>query len=982
MLTSTQREAVEEISKPLCVKAGPGTGKTMLLVEKIAHLIEKKNILPIQILTLTFTQKAAKELSERVEKRTGNIFMTYTFHSFALSILQTISREPESIVVLKDVDSIHFLVQKIKEYGYDEELKKDALFLAKEFYKTINSLKDQGISKQNLALVEFNQMHMRQHFIQLYTDYEKYKRKKNVCDFHDLEQKLYTYIMKKDEIAQKIAKIYPYIIVDEFQDTSPLQCKILEKLAQFNKHITVVGDEKQSIYGFRGTHTNSFETFQETFSNSKTLFLKEQFRSSLQVIKANNLLISQMVNEEEQLLLPQNSNKGEISKIVCRDEQEQYQHIVSKIQEFIEHNTSSTNKKTLGVVARTHSQLKELVLYAQQFGVEISYGQEDIFHTPSIEKLLNYLHIISNPKQSEKYIFSVFEQLEIPQFIPQFILHQARMFETDIYTFLKRYGANPKSKPFSEIYEQYEKDVEFICFKIEKLLSYIQEFESHRKIRKIMLQIMQDEEIYEKALTRNDAKLISNYNSLLQFISEYEKLSNSSNITDFLSYIQTAKDLHHNIVDSKISLNITNAQNLISAMTVHQAKGKEFDEVCILQCTNKYFPLPFRDEFLKHSYSITKEQSNEEELRLFFVAISRAKERVELLVPEFNSKGTPLQESPYLELIKSVTTKSIPKQHDLTRQTNVSKELLTKMIFALQRDDFSYAKKILKEFELIATSSKDLRHYEEEYVNKNNQIFQRKEEDGSYKKRVFSVSQIKTYQQCPKKYYYSYICRIPSEPKHFFSFGTSVHQVFELLMPMFDKELPKEEIMLYALHLLSMHWRSLGYESVNQEKEYFKKGLQAVEDFVEKELERRKNLGILHQGLEEEFRIKLGSEEFEMLGYIDRVDKDKNGNIHIIDYKTSKSMAYNSQLQEDLQLYTYALAYKQLKGEYPKTMALWYVIHNRIAQVEFKEDVVHKVQQKLIEGIQAINSNNFEASPSYFNCTYCDFKDICKDSLK
>ena len=975
MLTPTQKEAVEELNVPLCVKAGPGTGKTMLLVEKIAYLIEQKDVLPLQILCLTFTQKAAKELSDRVEKRTGNIFMSYTFHSFALSILQTISKEPESIVVLKDVDSIHFLLQKIKEYGYDEELKKDALFLAKEFYKTINSLKDQGISKQNLSLVEFQQMHLRQHFIQLYTDYEKYKRKRNVCDFHDLEQRLYTIIMKKDEFAQKIARIYPYIIVDEFQDTSPLQCKILEKLAQFNKHITVVGDEKQSIYGFRGTHTNSFDTFKEAFSNSKTLFLREQFRSTTNIIDVNNTIISHIVDEEEQLLLPQKSTKGQVTKVVCRDEQEQYQHIVAKIQDLKKNNS----QKTLGIVARTHSQLKELILYAEQFGVEINYGQEDIFHSNSISKLLSYLHILANPKQSEKYIYSIFEQMEIPQFIPQFVLHQARMFETDIYTFLKRYGKDPKSKPFSEIYENQPKDVEFMCFKIEKLLGYIQDFESHRRIRKVILQIMQDEEVYEKALTRNDSKLLSNYNSFIQFITEYEKLTSATNISDFLEYIQTAKDLHHNIIDSN---QITITSN-ISAMSVHQAKGKEFDEVCVLQCTNKYFPLPFREEYLKHQYSITKSQSDEEELRLFFVAISRAKESIEVLVPEFNSKKTPLQESPYLTLIEnniSITSKA--SEHSLTKQTNISKEFLTKIVFALQQEDFSYAKKLLKEFELLSSSAKDLRHYEEEYLKKNETIFMRKEEDGSFKKRVYSVSQIKTYQQCPKKYYYSYICRIPQEPKHFFSFGTSVHQVFELLMPMFDKDIEKEEIILYGLHLLSMHWRSLGYESVNQEREYFKKGLQAVEDFVSKELERREQLGISNLSQEEEFKITLGSKEYQMLGYIDRIDKDKDNNIHIIDYKTSKSMAYNSQLQEDLQLYTYALAYKQLKGEYPKTMALWYVIHNRIAQVQFKEDVVQKVEEKLIEGIEAIESNNFEASPSYFNCTYCDFRDICKDSLK
>ena len=171
MLTPTQKEAVEEFSQPLVIKAGPGTGKTMLLVEKIVHLIKNKLALPTQILSLTFTQKASKELASRVEARTGNIFMSYTFHSFALSILQTISKTPENIRVLKDVDSIHFLLQKIKQYGFDEELKKDALFLAKEFYKTINSLRDLGIFKQKVELVEFDSMKTKQCFIQLNSDY-------------------------------------------------------------------------------------------------------------------------------------------------------------------------------------------------------------------------------------------------------------------------------------------------------------------------------------------------------------------------------------------------------------------------------------------------------------------------------------------------------------------------------------------------------------------------------------------------------------------------------------------------------------------------------------------------------------------------------------------------------------------------------------------------------------------------------------------
>ncbi|MFP4402551.1 MAG: ATP-dependent helicase [Candidatus Nanoarchaeia archaeon] len=982
MLTSTQQEAVQQLSQPLCVKAGPGTGKTMLLVEKIAHIIENDLALPTQILSLTFTQKAAKEIATRVEKRTQKSFVSYTFHSFALSILQALSKEPESIRVLKDVDSIHFLLQKIKEYGYDNELKKDALFLAKEFYKTINSLKDQGISKQNISLIEFSTLNLQQHFVQLYTDYEMFKRKHKVVDFHDLEIRLFHLISKKDRIAQKIASLYPYIIIDEFQDTSPLQCNILEIIAkQPGVHITVVGDEKQSIYGFRGTHTNSFEAFYSQFSNSKTLYLQEQFRSSRNVVNATNKFIYELVNEEAQQLKEQLEIDGNVSLIQCRDEQEQFSHILSRIQTLQEENNKIQGEEqepqTLAILARTHSQLKEFIEYASQYGISISYGQEDIFHNPAIEKVLNYLHIIANPKQSEKYIFSLFETLPIAQSIPQFILHQAKSYELDIYTFFKRYGINPKSRPLQELYETYSKDIELVSSKIKTILKLIEEYQLHKRIKKTLIDIMQEEELYEKALEFNDSKIISNYNSLLTFTQEYERMNDTKSMSDFLSYLKTAKDLHHNILDSSIQIS-----SYISAMTIHQAKGKEFDRVCILNCTDKSYPLPFKDEYLKHQFSITKEQAYNEEKRLFFVALSRAKQHVDICTLEFNSKGTPLKQSPFIATIEQIITPQLPLKHSLHSFNSSSKELLSKLIYAMQREDFTHAKELFKEYELSHTNSTHLLQYDDNYV-KQSQIYQKKDSNGDVKERVYSVSQIKTYQQCPKKYYYQYICKIPQEPKYFFSFGTSMHQVFELLMPLFEKnhQFSRDEIILHGLHLLSMHWRSLGYESVMQEREYFQKALRSVEDFVDLELKRREE-GVKNESQEEEFIIEVGEKKHKLLGYIDRIDTLNNNKYTIIDYKTSKSMAYMSQLREDLQLYTYALALKQLKGVYPHSMALWYVIHNRIAQVEFKEEVMEKVEQRIIEGVEAIESNNFEAQPSFFNCTYCDFKDICKDSLK
>ena len=988
LLTPTQVQAVEEITQPLCIKAGPGTGKTLLLVEKILFLIEQHSVLPTQILALTFTQKAAKELSNRVEKRSKQAFMTYTFHSFALSILQTISKSPEQIKVLKDVDSIYFLQEKIKEQGFHEVLKKDPLFVAKEVYKTINSLRDLGYDVKTISSVKFNSDYSKQIVITLFVEYEKFKSKKKVKDFHDLEQRLYQLLLKKETIAQKISALYPYIIVDEFQDTSPIQFKILTLLASHQSHITIVGDEKQSIYGFRGTHHNSFEEFNSIFSNTKLLYLNEQFRSSLSIVQATNAITTALRVEEEQQLLPQKKDEGAIYEVMCHNEQDQYAHILQEIlsndnnneNSNDSNNKSNNSQQTIAVLARTHFQLKGLIEYCSTYGIHISYGLEDVFNNPAIEKILWYLHIISNPKESQKYILALLETLPIAQCIPQFILHQARAHELDIISFFKKHMINSNSKALDEVKEKYNNDVDVVIHKISFMLLCIEEFQSHRRIRKILLKIMQEEELYERALNLNDTKLLRNYNSLLEFVQEYEQITQEYTLSEFLQYLHTAKELHHNIVDS----NPAQLSSHIVAMTIHQAKGKEFDRVFILSCNDKVFPLPFKEDFLKHEHSIVKENSLDEELRLFFVAISRAKEEVQLLVPQFNSKGTALVKSKYLSYIQLVSKTKEVVAHSLEKQSSFSKEILSKLLYALKDNNFKYARELIAEYELRQLKGDDIRAYDEKNVDK---VYLPKGEDGVYKKRIYSVSQLKTYETCPKKYYYSYICKIPQEPKHFFSFGTTIHSVFEHIMPMFENGVTytKEEITMQALHLLSMYWKSLGYESVVQEKEYFLKAIQAIDDFIDKERKRREE-GVLPQDLEEEFIIEVKSEDgskvHQLMGYIDRIDSDSEGKYHILDYKTSKSMAYQSQLQEDLQLYTYALAVKQLKGEFPKSMSLWYVIHNRIAQVTFNEEVMSKCEDKLRKGILQIESNNFDATPSFFGCTYCDFKDICKESLK
>ena len=246
-------------------------------------------------------------------------------------------------------------------------------------------------------------------------------------------------------------------------------------------------------------------------------------------------------------------------------------------------------------------------------------------------------------------------------------------------------------------------------------------------------------------------------------------------------------------------------------------------------------------------------------------------------------------------------------------------------------------------------------------------------------KMIYSVSQLKTYENCPKKYLFQYIYKIPTLPKHYFDFGTSIHTVLELILPEFDKNISKEILFKKAIKLLHSNWISKAYVDSKQEKEYFKKGIDSIKDFIEKEFELRlKKRKII--ALEKKFLIEINGKK--ITGFIDRIDKCEN-DFEILDYKTSNSIESQSQLKENLQLYVYAVALKKMEEfkVLPKKVGLWYLIHDKIISLDIDVENLDKVKEKIYKIITDIENNNFKPNPSKFNCTYCDFNLFCSSSL-
>ena len=361
--------------------------------------------------------------------------------------------------------------------------------------------------------------------------------------------------------------------------------------------------------------------------------------------------------------------------------------------------------------------------------------------------------------------------------------------------------------------------------------------------------------------------------------------------------------------------------------------------------------------------------------------ISKTKIKNYLIYNEKNDNGINQKKSKILELKQFEKTEIKPysKEIEIFKTSNQDKVKLTsiKKINELILDNkFDLAKSELEILKLTF-GKKDLTSF----MSKHSPLTVGTDvmNDIDTSKIVYSVSQLQTYESCPKKYMYNYIYKIPSRPRHYFDFGTSVHEALEFLSSDFDKKLPIDKLYTIGVKYLTDGWISKGYESAEQEQEYFDKGLNIIKEFIVRETELRKQD---RQTIGLELKFFLDFEGRKLMGYIDRIDR-VDGEIEILDYKTSKSMSRESDLEKNMQLLVYSLAIEadEKIKQFPKTVGLWYVLHDKIVTISPKKEHTLEIKKRVIQQIKKIENKNFKAIPTKFGCTYCDFNQICTDSI-
>ena len=596
-LNEEQRKAAEKINGPVLILAGAGSGKTRTVTYRIAHMIKEKGISPLNIMALTFTNKAAKEMKERAEALIGpdaNNLVVSTFHSFSVRLLKTYSDRIGygRNFNIYDVDDQKTIINKIKK---DMNMKNDDISPAKTVGR-ISKLKEQGIGIAELEEQIDIRIPANRIFRDIYQKYDETLKANNAMDFSDLllnAKKL----LDDPYVLERVQDRYRYIVVDEYQDTNDIQYEIISKIAEKYKNICVVGDEDQSIYAFRGANINNILNFERDYKNAFVAKLEQNYRSTKTILDTANELIKNNKSSKGKKLWT-NGEKGE--KIKVFNASTVYDEAEFIVNEIKAKARDGKLYKDMTILYRTNSQSRVLEekLLAANIPYKI-YGGMQFFQRKEIKDILAYLNLLNNPNDNHNF----YRIINVPK----------RSIGDKT---LEKLGEIANEKGISMLEStKYIDEIPGIRSSVKEAAKdfYKMMHEIYENLDELSIKEVFDEVLiktkYIDSIEDNKEDRVKNIEELLNSISESERQNPGMSLSEYLDMVSLTSSTD----------DIEDEENFIKLMTIHSSKGLEFDYVFIAGMEDGLFPSCNFD---------TSEEEIEEERRLCYVAVTRAKKEL------------------------------------------------------------------------------------------------------------------------------------------------------------------------------------------------------------------------------------------------------------------------------------------------------------------------------------------------------------------
>lgn len=641
-LNDKQREAVLYNNGPLLIIAGAGAGKTKTLTTKIAYLIEESITTPYNILAITFTNKAAKEMKDRLGVLIGNLakkVQVSTFHSFGLKLLKenyNLLGYDRNFVIMDSDDSLTVVKKIIKDLGYDPKI-----YNPKAIRNKISSCKNEMISAkayERFAVSDYEQV-----VHKVYEKYEQKLRQNNSVDFDDLLLLPIQLFRESPDTLKKYQDLYQYILIDEYQDTNQAQYILTKMISEKNRRITCVGDDSQSIYSFRGANYKNILNFEKDYPDAKIILLEQNYRSTSTILDAANQVIKNNTQRKDKKLWTDRGVGEKIKYYRAYNERDEAQYVIRKIKELI---NKGIEYKDIAILYRTNAQSR--VVEEEMLKENLPYrviGSFYFYSRKEIKDLIAYLRLIHNSKDNISLL---------------------RVINTPKRGIGLKTIENLTTKADLEGISIYEainsgKELEFKKT-IEKLKEISKDLTLTELIDKVLDASGLKKELESEQTLEAEVRL-ENLEEFKSITKSFEEKEGLISLEDFLLEISLISDVEEYKDDP----------NRISLMTVHSVKGLEFDHVFVIGMEEGLFP---------HMNSLMENIALEEERRLCYVAITRAKDDLHLVNARRRTLFGKEQVNPVSRFISEISPdlletnvkEELPKQEEKIDTSNMFRE--------------------------------------------------------------------------------------------------------------------------------------------------------------------------------------------------------------------------------------------------------------------------------------------------------------------
>jgi DNA helicase-2/ATP-dependent DNA helicase PcrA len=957
-LNTEQLEAIKHGDGPLLIVAGAGTGKTTVITERVKYLIENSLAQASEILALTFTEKASREMEERIDEALPYGFTQMwisTFHAFCERILKAEGLHiglDSRFKLMNTAETIQLVKNNLFNFDLDyfRPLGNPTKFIS-AILQHFSRLQDEDITpdqylewinkkvKENKDLSEEEQIENKK-WLELASTYKKYdelKIENGLMDYGDLITKVLILFRQRPNILEKYKQQFKYILVDEFQDTNISQYDLIKLLAppDKNSNLTVVGDDSQSIYKFRGAAISNIIQFKDDYKNAKTIVLTKNYRSTQKILDASYRLIKHndpdtleaKLGIDKNLISQKEGKQFEIEFLHLPRVENEAEEVANKIVEL----SKDYDYKDFAILVRANNHAEPFTRALNRNGIPNQFlGPAKLFKQPEIIDLIAYLKVLVNFEDSiSLYRLLSSSLINISGMDLAILGNFARKNNQSLFSVCQKISDLEVTK---ETKEKINKLVETITKHLDDV--------KRMSAGQILYDFLNEQELFTKLLNPENSEAERKAQNIAKFFDKlkgYETEHEDANVFVIVEWIDLLMDLGESPLASDTDWSEENAVNIL---TIHGSKGLEFPVVFLVNMVSQRFPsmerketLPIPDELIKE-YLPEGEAHLQEERRLAYVGITRAKERLYLTAANFYGDGK--------------------------RDKKISPFVLE----ALSED--------LNKLKELKSIKKGISGFT---VSKKEKIDEKKKELSI---NYLSYSQIETFRVCPLHYKLNYLIKVPTPPSASQSFGISIHAAMkDFYALVINGEKPSEKLIQEQL---KKNWINLGFENKAHEQKFFEKGKLYLLGYLKEEF-KQKQLPIL---MEEKFTVPIETERsLKIGGVIDRVDKLEDGSIEIIDYKTSANIPTQKEVDKNLQLSFYALAAtnidSELFGKLPEQVKLSLYFFDqqiKLTTIKTKEDL-QKAQEEILQVREEIENSDFECSGGFL-CQNCEFKMFCK----